>query len=683
MKFESDLKMDFETYQKHPDTPIFHRIRFDSTSIYLAKSTFYKLTTSRNEHGNYRIFSWDDWRAKAFLGFELGDKSPALGDAGLIGRYTPTTDDLTDIQYDTSLGKCYFKSARHELEEGFNIEDSVKKQKINSYEFMKMNEIIPTGAQGRAIYGEGNYIIDGSAGAGKSTTVLQKVKLLQKNDNIDTNKICILVKNEMVVSEFRKLLKSIGVDDLRIMTTHKFVSEYFNLKSANNIKTVRNASIDISNCFDKLIKESSKLLSNNITRLGDDDKDIVRILAKNENVSKKISLYKAKRKGFVELVLKNRKKINDEQLDIDERVKDLSKSISDKLKNRNKYEKNRGLRGVLSLFSSKNDESLSLGDEVKVRDEINKYKSKELSKLEKTKKNHLDDQSRASEELSAIVSNIKSEFLSNSFSMYSSENEGKLFFRYVNKLIGVSNEFHTVIVDEAQDVSLLNIELIWLLSKNIILTGDELQAESDDGVGFWENLGHLKSEFSKEQGLDIFTLKHNFRQTYELGNCSFNYRQLIMGKPFLDINDEYFENQKGFKSPQISYIDKASDFIELVNDKINLVSEVFTDSIPVVIFYENEVSLKKLSDILGESKTPYSIDGDKSKPVMFVSLNDIAGRSFPVVLAPLTNNTKENTIYIMLSRAKYDLALFTGSDKKLNPYIEYLLSKEIIVTYGD
>jgi len=464
------------------------------------------------------------------------------------------------------------------------------------------------------------------------------------------------------------------------MTTHEFVSEYFNLKPASNIKTVRNTSVDIRNCFNKLIKESNKLLSNNITRLGDDDKDIIRILAKNENVSKKINLYKTKRKGFVELVLKNRKKINNEQLDIDERVKNLSKSISEKLKK--KKEKNRGLRGIRSIFSSKNDESLSLGYEAKVRDEINKYKSKELSKLAKLKKNHLDGQSRASEELSAIVSNIKSEFLSNDFSMYSSENEGELFFNYINKLIGVSNKFHTVIIDEAQDVSLLNIELTWLLSKNIILTGDELQTESDDGIGFWENLEHLKPEFSKEQELNIFTLKHNFRQTYELGNCSFNYRQLIMGKPFLDINYEYFENQKGFHNPQISYIDKASNFIELVNDKINLISEVFTDSIPVVIFYENEVSLKKLSDILGKSKIPYSIDGDKITPVMFVSLNDIAGRSFPVVLAPLTNNTKENTIYIMLSRAKYDLALFTGSDKKLNHYIEYLLSKEIIVTYG-
>ena len=376
MKFKSDLKMDFETYQKNPDTPIFHRIRFDSTSIYLTKSTFYKLTTSRNEYGHYRLFSWDDWRAKAFLGFELGDQSPALGDANLIGRYTPTTDDLTDIQYDTSLGKCYFKSARHELEEGFNIEpreDSVKKQKINSYEFMKMNEIIPTGAQGKAIYGEGNYIIDGSAETGKSTTVLQKVKLLQKNDNIDTNKICILVKNEMVVFEFRKLLKSIGIDDLRIMTTHEFLSGYFDLKSDNNIKRVRNISIDIRNGFNKLINESSNLLSNNITRLGDNDRDIIRILAKNENVSKKINLYITKRKGVVELVLKNRKKINNEQRDIDERVKNFSKSISDKLKKKN--EKNRGLRGIRALFSSKNDESLSLGDEAKVRDEINKYKS--------------------------------------------------------------------------------------------------------------------------------------------------------------------------------------------------------------------------------------------------------------------------------------------------------------------
>jgi len=689
MKFKSDLKVDFETYQKHPDTPIFHRIRFDSTNVYLTKSKSDDLITSKNKYGNYRVFPWNDLRAKDFLRAELNDESPnigshiSLGAVSLIGRYNPTADDLTDIQYDTSSGKGFFKSARHELEDGFEIKGSIKEQKINSYEFMRMDEIIPTGAQGKAIYGEGNYIIDGPAGTGKSTTVLQKIKLLQKNEGIDTNRICILVKNEMVVSEFRKLLKSIDIDSLIIVTPREFMSGNFSLKPASDIKAVRNSAIKIQSCFNKLVKESGKLLSGNIKGLGADDEDISRILAKNQSVNKKISLYKSKRKEFVDLVLKNRGKIKTLQSDMDESVGSFSKSISDKLKIKNRKEKNRGVGRIRYLFSSMNDEPLSLGDEAEIRNETNKYKSKESSKLDRLKESHIESQSRASKEVSAIVDGIRSEFLSHGFSIGWSENEGKLFFHYINKLIGDSNMFHTIIIDEAQDVSLLDVELTWLLSKNVILTGDELQAENEVGIGCWENLEHLKSEFSKEQKLNVFTLRHNFRQTYELGSCSFNYRQLIMGKPFLDISNEYFENQKGFRDPQIAYIDNALNFIELVNDKINLIGEVFTDSIPVVIFYENDASLKRLSGILSESKIQYSVDGDKNKPVMFVSLNDIAGRSFPVVLAPLTNNTKENTIYIMLSRAKYDLALFTGADKKINRYIEKLLSKEIIVTYGE
>jgi len=98
MNFKSDLKMDFETYKNNKDTPIFYRLKFDDTSVYLTKSRFYDILTSKNEHGYYRIFSWDDWRAKAFLGFDLDDESPALGIVNLIGNYFPTEDDLTEVQ---------------------------------------------------------------------------------------------------------------------------------------------------------------------------------------------------------------------------------------------------------------------------------------------------------------------------------------------------------------------------------------------------------------------------------------------------------------------------------------------------------------------------------------------------------------------------------------------------------
>ena len=116
-----------------------------------------------------------------------------------------------------------------------------------------------------------------------------------------------------------------------------------------------------------------------------------------------------------------------------------------------------------------------------------------------------------------------------------------------------------------------------------------------------------------------------------------------------------------------------------MKDKIRLIDEAFSDALPVVVFYENEASLNRLASILGKANIQYGHDGDESKTVMFVDIKNIAGRSFPVVMMPLISATNENSIYIMISRAKYDLCIFTGKDKKINKHIEYLLGEKIIV----
>lgn len=224
---KQDLKMDLKAYQKHPQAPIFHRIKFDSTSVYLTKTIFYDLLYSENAHGCYRVFSWADPRAEALLGFELGDRSPKLGIAQLIGRFKPALDDLTDVQYETENGKAYFKSAKEELNE---VDEKVSNpvKKIDSQSFLKFGEVIPTGSQGKAIYGKGNYIIDGAAGTGKSTTVLQKIKILQ-NKNINSDNICVIVKNKEVIKGFSCLLDSINIENLKIFTIDDFLFNYFEI----------------------------------------------------------------------------------------------------------------------------------------------------------------------------------------------------------------------------------------------------------------------------------------------------------------------------------------------------------------------------------------------------------------------------------------------------------------------
>jgi hypothetical protein len=61
------------------------------------------------------MFSWADVRAKAFLGFELRQESPALGIANVIGSFTPVERDIRNVKYATSKGKAFYKSARFTL----------------------------------------------------------------------------------------------------------------------------------------------------------------------------------------------------------------------------------------------------------------------------------------------------------------------------------------------------------------------------------------------------------------------------------------------------------------------------------------------------------------------------------------------------------------------------------------
>lgn len=684
MNFKADLKMDFNTHNKHPETPIFHRLKFDETSIYLTKSTFYDLLTSKNEHGHYRIFSWDDWRAKRLLGFELGDESPALGSVNLVGHYAPTSDDLTEIQYQTDRGKAYFDSAKGELEG--TKQKGVKKKviKIDSRTFMRMGEIIPTGAQGKAIYGEGNYIIDGAAGTGKSTTVLQKIKLLQNQNKVSLKRIYVLVKNKSVITEFAGLLSAIGITDLQLDTVQSFASEMFHFSSKDingNLDKILNSASYIHRHLE-LVRKETEVLSFGRTEIGDNDALIKNVFDQDLELVQLVNTYVNLRDNFSKLRSDGLKKYNDKKnsisADVERHKVALTKQIKKKKTKTFSIDK---LKDMIQRDTQK--ESLTLGEEADIRGKVFEYKEKRKPELDNVSKINKEKEIKKLEGVKTVYNDIRLRILSEKFSEIYTQNDNDKYLLqlHLKKLENVSADFHTIIIDEAQDAKQSHIYLAWLLADNVILTGDELQKENPVGIGAWVNLGTLTGAFSTDDGINIFTLSHNFRQTYELGNCSFSFRQLALSKPLLDISDEYFENQKGFHKPQFAIVNTPVDFVSLVRVKIDLIHKTFTDSIPVVIFYENEASLNRLSSILETENISYSHDGDESNLVMFVAIEHISGRSFPVVMAPLINSTNDSTIYIMLSRAKYDLCLFTGTGKDINTHVAILISNGTITKY--
>lgn len=674
-----ELLHDYEEHSKlHQDKPIFHRIKFDETSIYLTKASYYDLATGCGSQGHYRVFPWTDIRAKAFLGFELGQLSPALGKAQLIGSYLPNADDLTEVKYSSFEGKAYYESAKQELSKSEADAPSDKEihtsgqKKIDASNFMAMREIIPTGAQGKAIYGTGNYIIDGAAGTGKSTTVLQKIKLLQLHEKISSDRICIIVKNKQVVEPFQKLLESLQVYDIKIYTQTEFVKSFYADAESLTLDTLIDAYHKVNGYVEEYrrITDIEELTSVSLT----DEKKSAQ-LAGSQKFSSQLQLIIRSCEEFC-LV---RKKLMQAQDALKKEDREQLARYQKKAESELLAQKRKSLLRRLGFQSE--EVKLNLGDEAKVRNIVQKYKTSLEQKQRENAKVNEQKLSYMREKINQIKVVLDKLLVSedNLKAAFGSVIPTALLSRYANKHVTHLNSFHTVIIDEAQDVSQLAIELIRLQANNTILAGDESQQELEQGVGSWSSVLFVDNEFSENGKQNLFKLRHNFRQTYELGTVSYNYRQLILGRAIEDIKQDYFDDQIGYSQPSLKRIYSTEDFYSLVSEKLSYIQNHFTERFPLVVFYENSASLKRFQDLLSAR---YSIGlgnvSDKSKDILLISTDEIAGREFPVVIAPLTNNTLSSTTYIMLSRAKFDLTLALSTQNEIEPHIQKLIDAGLI-----
>jgi len=673
---KTELKTDLDSYLKQKSTPLFHKIKFDETSIYLTRSYYYEgglPNTGKNDFGSYRIFSWADLRAKTFLGFELGQASPALGRANVIGSFTPNEDDIKDVKYITDNGKSYFKSAKVILSGEIIVEDNEDNEdvKIDSEKFMKMAEIIPTGAQGKAIYGEGNYIIDGPAGTGKSTTVLQKIKLLQIHSNVKSSEICIVVKNNQVVKGFDELLKELNIDGIKICTTESFLRYFYgsNLKVTEELlnRSSRVANELVSN-YERFT--NIKLLTSFSFNQDDEYNDLKHLVVGSDRFKLKLANFFSLAGELRSEKIDNNKKISSERSKLRKKYEKLESDLKEK--RLSKIRKS-GLR--------KDSDELSLSEVADIKDVVDESAKKENKRIESESEKLSSKMDRKYKDLSLLKAEVTKDLISlDSLAFYAGNDDiVEVLSLYCNKHYPSRNSLHTVIIDEAQDVSAIDIELIRLQTNSSVLAGDEFQTENENGIGSWNKL--ISKEYYEIDGiLNLYQLRHNFRQTYELGSASYSYRQLLLGRDICDIKPDYFDNQIGFNKPQLVFVSKDGDFKSLVKDKIQQIKDTFTNEFPLVIFYENDKSLNRLASLVDSDGYTVNIDDykDHAAQILFVSIDEIAGREFPVVIAPLTNNTSKNTIYVMLSRAKFDLTLITGSNRKIDPYISTLCEQEII-----
>jgi len=678
-----ELQIDYKSYIDHIETPALNKYALEKFNIYLTKSLLPDIILSSNKNGSYRFLSWDDERAKSLIQANIGDnisfpghfKSEGSNELEIIGNFTPDGNDLTHIQYETKSKKGYFESAINTLSN--NNEKILTKISIDG--FVNMKEVIPTGDQGKAIYAENNYIIDGAAGTGKTTTVIQKIRILTKRKDIDAKRIVIVAKNKNVKLQFLTLLDHLGIEGLKIRTVDDFLLENDEINLAgidvDFLEKVELELLSYSQVFHKALNDKRRT---SIEKISDDDS--ANIFDKFGNNPAFISELKKYDKLCVDL-LGNRNKLSKYKISLDNKVesklKDIKRTIIEgEIKRIKKTKYEGGSYNLLGNEIGIDQVSKSFIDSIPITSTplINEFKNEfknELDNLDRSVK-------RTRDSLKIVKSKLVSIFYSNEFMvmLFPNKLECKVALLYANKENKSIRKIHTLIVDEAQDVSISNIELFRLISENIILVGDEAQRENINGIGRWSKIMNNK-KFFKSESEGIYRLKHNFRQTYELGVVSYNYRQLILGHKIEDIKSEYFENQIGFNIPELLYIKKTNEILTIVLKKLKYINDSFTRKFPLVLVYEkNGKNFEKMFDL---EKISYTQNPqNEAVDVLLIDSNAIAGREFPVMLVNISANTADENIYIMLSRARFDLTVLVNAKHQVSSNIEILLDNGMI-----
>jgi len=723
---EKELRLDMDTHLEHPDKPFYRRVKSTLADFYITKASHYSLSIYEHKGRTVRHLPWNHTFARGALSAELGelisvnDDSNNLGRVSLIGDFKPEGNDLTDARYFTFTGRDHFPSAL----EALTGKSSSPSKKIDIDNFMKMKEVIPTASQMKAIHSQGNYIIDGPAGTGKSTTLLQKLLILTQQSNIQGKDILVLVKHDGLIKPFKQLLSEMLIVGVHIDSVTNFLSTQF----GTDYEDIHLADIDRTECDVEELSDGLDII------LGENsfDENIIDYLP-SELINKRMVLADLKKfyqlKGSIETL----------EFKIKERESEIRGAIEESVENKfldkkieeysllNKFKHKQGLKldpedrnalikleekykGIekIRLESPESEGSLyepiieSIENEFTLKantisgqniaGKIVSLSSYVATKIEyeieeiktKSDKEKID---LVSEKFNGdgILKKLKTFHLSRCKSKKITKSKiddliwdkalavdvsyGKRLIRLLANKSENSKEFQTVIIDEVQDVPNNNIELVSLYSKQLILSGDEAQKENLNGLGVWGNLRD-KIGFRVDSELAIYRLRHNFRQTYELGNLSYNYRQLLLGQEIESLEVDYFENQKGFNLPTIKSYDQLN---AIVQTKLKYIDDEFSQDFPLVIIASDVLSQKHIAlELISKNLSVSTVQDSINIDVLVLIVDEVAGREFPVVISMITNTMADSTIYIILSRAKFDLTLVVSSNFHINSHLNTL-----------
>ncbi|WP_236895866.1 RNA polymerase recycling motor HelD [Clostridium beijerinckii] len=498
------------------------------------------------------------------------------------------------------------------FDSAIDVKDEILQMVLTDNSSDKLKDIVMTiqKEQDEIIREDRNKIavVNGVAGSGKTTIALHRISYLLYNFRKQFgDKVLIFGPNDIFMDYIAQVLPSLGESNIKQTTFENFAKKEINLKY-ENIKSFGSYIEDAMNGKEDTLEEyrykSSKafvdLLNSNLEILNKEYFKIQPIRFKKEeivtakeieelftNYYKDMPLFRRSEKIKRILISKIKDKRDEEVYKINaefkEKISSLSENELEIEKNNLEYLKRIKIREIVRAVMKSRDE---LDTWIKYEPVIDIYKK--IVNLD-TDKNYIND-----------LENINNEDLGENKERLSyMDLSGILYLMIKLKGIKVKNEIKHIVIDEAQDYSFIQFEIIKEITgcKSYTIVGDSNQrlittSEEPAMLHLDDVFNDLNVEITK------YELNKSYRSTQEIMEYSNKFLDKDKIVPLVRKGEPVIEEE----------VSNNEEFVDTIISLIEDYEEEGYENIAVIFKDKNE--LNKFSHVIKEKINVQSLDND-------------------------------------------------------------------------
>jgi len=567
------IKQQEEKYEKIVSSPYFGRIDFVEDGSHKAEKYYIGMANLINDNYDILVYDWRAPVSSMFYDYEIGEASYKCPEGIIKGKVT------LKRQYKVTNGKLEYM-----FDSNLKIDDEILQEVLGKTTDSKMKTIVTSiqREQNKVIRNEEykNLIVQGPAGSGKTSVALHRVAYLlyKYRDKIAPENIIIFSPNKIFNDYISNVLPQLGEENI-LQTTfkeymHKALGEGLKKEDYYDMMEYILSSKDrpsynrrINNIRFKSSVEFAEKLKKYVEYIDSQERNYSDIYFRDKLVISADELNELYHKDYSNLPLKKRLKKMGQRISFllkpheEERMQEIISELSDNSSYTSKSEINRIAKS-------------------RVKDEIKDIYA-EIERISRF--DIVDIYKQFIEKLEYFWGNSENNSMIEDIKKYTLENlnVGQIYYEdqipllYLKEALGDlpgTSEIKYVIIDEAQDYTLLQYEIFHKLFSHASITmlGDLNQSINPYmNVGDYNNISHI---FPKDNTC-IMNLTKSYRSTIEIAKFT---RKILKGEN----TDELFE-RSGDK-PIVLGFDKEEDIINQICEDIKTYRDKGYKSIGII-----------------------------------------------------------------------------------------------------